>query len=219
MSEQRSAIVAAVEAAGVVAVIRLKDPEKLRAVVDAIADGGVRALEVTMTVPGAVDLIRALAPTLPSGFLLGAGTVLDADTAKRVIDAGAQFVVSPVLRRATIAACHERGVPAMPGCFTPTEILDAWEAGADIVKVFPATALGPTFFKDVHGPLPQVKLMPTGGVSLDNAGDWIRAGAVAVGVGTALLDAVAIAAGDYDVLRRNAERIVGNVRAAREKAS
>jgi 2-dehydro-3-deoxyphosphogluconate aldolase/(4S)-4-hydroxy-2-oxoglutarate aldolase len=107
----------------------------------------------------------------------------------------------------------------MPGCFTPTEILDAWDAGADIVKVFPATALGPTFLKDVRGPLPQVKLMPTGGVTLDNAGDWIRAGAVAVGVGTALLDTAAIAAGNYAVLRANAARIVASVRAAREKAA
>jgi 2-dehydro-3-deoxyphosphogluconate aldolase/(4S)-4-hydroxy-2-oxoglutarate aldolase len=103
----------------------------------------------------------------------------------------------------------------MPGCFSPTEILEAWEAGADVVKVFPATALGPGFFKDVRGPLPQVKMMPTGGVTLDNAGDWIRAGAVAVGVGTALLDAKAIAAGDYKTLRANAERIVANVRGAK----
>jgi 2-dehydro-3-deoxyphosphogluconate aldolase/(4S)-4-hydroxy-2-oxoglutarate aldolase len=217
MSENRAAIVSAIEAAGVVAVIRLKDPAKLRAVIDAIAEGGVRALEITMTVPGATELIAGLAPALPAGFVLGAGTVLDVETAARVIDAGAQFVVSPVFRRPTLAACHERDVASMPGCFTPTEILDAWDAGADIVKVFPATALGPTFFKDVRGPLPHVKLMPTGGVSLDNAGDWIRAGAVAVGVGTALLDARAIAAGDYGVLRANAERIVGNVRAAREK--
>jgi 2-dehydro-3-deoxyphosphogluconate aldolase/(4S)-4-hydroxy-2-oxoglutarate aldolase len=216
MSDKRKAIVAAVEAAGVVAVIRLKEPEKLRAVIDAIAEGGVRALEVTMTVPGAIELIRGLAPSLPPGFILGAGTVLDPDTAARVIDAGAQFVVSPVFRRGVIDACHAYDTPAMPGCFTPTEILEAWDAGADVVKVFPATALGPTFFKDVRGPLPQVKLMPTGGVSLDNAGDWIRAGAVAVGVGTALLDAKAIAAGDYGVLRANAEKIVRNVRAARE---
>ena len=214
-TNQRDQVVQQIERAGIVAVIRLKEPERLRAVVDAIAEGGVRALEVTMTVPGAVDLIRQLAPTLPSGFLLGAGTVLDADTAHRVIDAGAQFVVSPVFRRGTIEACHQHDVPSMPGCFTPTEILDAWDAGADVVKVFPATALGPAFFKDVRGPLPQVKLMPTGGVTLDNAGDWIRAGAVAVGVGTALLDATAIAAGEYGVLRANAERIVANVRAAR----
>jgi 2-dehydro-3-deoxyphosphogluconate aldolase/(4S)-4-hydroxy-2-oxoglutarate aldolase len=212
----RAHVVERIAEAGVVAVIRLKDPDRLRAVVDAIADGGVRALEVTMTVPGAVELIRQLSAAMPAGFLLGAGTVVDADTAARVIDAGAQFVVSPVFRPAVIEACHERAVPAMPGCFTPTEILNAWEAGADVVKVFPATALGPGYLKDVRGPLPDVKLMPTGGVTLDNAGDWIRAGAVAVGVGTALLDARAIAAGEYSVLRANAERIVANVRAARE---
>jgi 2-dehydro-3-deoxyphosphogluconate aldolase / (4S)-4-hydroxy-2-oxoglutarate aldolase len=215
MKEGRESITAAIEEAGIVAVIRMKDPERLRSVVDAIAAGGVRVLEVTMTVPGAVDLIAELAPSLPDGFLLGAGTVTDSATASRVIDAGARFVVGPVFRRDVIAVCHGRGVAVMPGCFTPTEILDAWESGADIVKVFPATALGPGFFKDVRGPLPQVKMMPTGGVTIDNAGDWIRAGAVAVGVGTALLDAQAIADGHYDVLRSNAERIVANVRAAK----
>jgi 2-dehydro-3-deoxyphosphogluconate aldolase/(4S)-4-hydroxy-2-oxoglutarate aldolase len=132
-----------------------------------------------------------------------------------VIDAGAQFVVSPVFRRAVIDACHEHDVPALPGCMTPTEILDAWEAGADIVKVFPATTFGPGYLKDVRAPLPQVKLMPTGGVTLDNAGEWIRAGAVAVGVGSALLDAKAIAAGDYKALENGARRIVANVKAAR----
>lgn len=217
MKEGREAITAAIEHAGIVAVIRMKDAARLRSVVDAIAEGGVRVLEVTMTVPGAVELIAELAPSLPDGFLLGAGTVTDSATASRVIDAGARFVVGPVFRRDVIAICHGRGVAVMPGCFTPTEILDAWESGADIVKVFPATALGPGFFKDVRGPMPQVKMMPTGGVTIDNAGDWIRAGAVAVGVGTALLDAKAIASGSYDVLRTNAERIVANVRAAKEQ--
>lgn len=211
----RETVVRQIEDAGIVAVIRLKEPEKLRAVVDAISQGGVRALEVTMTVPGAVELIRQLAPTLPAGFMLGAGTVLDAETAARVIDAGAQFVVSPVFRTAVIDACHARGIAVIPGGFTPTEILNAWDAGADVVKVFPATALGPSFFKDIRGPLPHVKLMPTGGVTLENADDWIGAGAVAVGVGTALLDAKAIAAGAYGVLRANAERIVANVRKAK----
>ena len=208
--------VAEVERAGIVAVIRIKEPEKLRAVVDAISEGGIRALEITMTVPGAVELIRQLAPTLPSGFIFGAGTVVDAETAHRVVDAGAQFIVSPVFRRAVIEACQARDVASMPGCFTPTEILDAWDAGADVVKVFPATTLGPGYLKDIHGPLPHVKLMPTGGVTLDNAGDWIRAGAVAVGVGTSLLDAKAIAANDFKQLRANAERIVANVRAAQQ---
>ncbi|OLC40302.1 MAG: 2-dehydro-3-deoxyphosphogluconate aldolase [Acidobacteria bacterium 13_1_40CM_65_14] len=213
----RADVTKAIESMGVVAVIRLKDSAKLRGVVDALADGGVRALEVTMTVPRAVDLIRELAPTLPSGFLLGAGTVIDVETAKAVIDAGARFVVGPVFRPDVIRACHERDVPAMPGCFSPTEILTAHEAGADIVKVFPATMLGPQFLKDVRAPLPQVKLMPTGGVTLDNAGDWIRAGAVAVGVGSALVDVKAIDAGQFDVIAANARRVVASVAAARQQ--
>ena len=212
---RRSAVTAQIEALGVVAVIRLKDPATLRAVVHAMAEGGVRALEVTMTVPGAVDLIRALAPSLPDGFLLGAGTVTDAATAHAVIDAGARFVVGPVFRPDEIAACHERDVPAMPGCFSPTEILAAHECGADIIKVFPATMLGPQYLKDVRAPLPQVKLMPTGGVTLDNAGDWIRAGAVAVGLGSALLDPKAIESSRFDIIAANARRVVANVAAAR----
>ena len=214
-ASRRARVTAQVEALGIVAVIRLKDPAKLRAVVDAIAAGGVRALEVTMTVPGAVGLIRELAPTLPDGFLLGAGTVTDVATARAVIDAGASFVVSPVFKPEVVAACHERDVAAMPGCFSPTEILAAYESGADIVKVFPATALGPQFIKDVRGPLPQVKLMPTGGVTLDNAGDWIRAGAVAVGLGSSLLDAKAIESNRFDVITANARKVVANIAAAR----
>ena len=202
-------------AGGIVPVIRAESADTAVKIVEALVAGGIRTLEITMTVPGAVELIRALGPTLPPGFLLGAGTVTDPATAREVIDAGAAFVVSPVLRTDVIAACHEHGVPALPGCFSPTEILTAWEAGADIVKVFPATALGPSYFKDVRGPLPDVKLMPTGGVSIENAGDWIRAGAVAVGVGGALLDAKAIAAGNFSVITANATRIVANVQAAR----
>jgi len=214
----REAITKAIEQSGIVAVIRIKEPQRLQAIVDAISQGGIRAMEVTMTVPGAIELIADLAPRMPAGFLLGAGTVTDPDTARRVIDAGAQFIVSPVFRRPILAVCHERGVPSMPGCFSPTEILDAWEDGADIVKVFPASVLGTAFFRDLRGPLPHVKVMPTGGVTLDNAGEWLKAGAVAVGIGNALLDAKAVAAGDYATLRANAERIVANVRAARESA-
>jgi 2-dehydro-3-deoxyphosphogluconate aldolase / (4S)-4-hydroxy-2-oxoglutarate aldolase len=212
----RQLVTQAIEDCGVVAVIRLKEPDKLRAVVDALAEGGVRALEITMTVPRAIELIAEMAPTLPTGFLLGAGTVLDAQTARAAIEAGAQFIVSPVFRPAVIAEAHAHDIPAMPGCFTPTEILAAWDEGADVVKVFPATALGPGFFKDVRAPLPQVKLMPTGGVTVDNAGDWIRAGAVAVGVGSALLDAKAISTGLMAPITDNARRIVANVAAARQ---
>src|SRR5204862_3585615 len=128
----RESVVTEIEKLGVVAVIRMKDPARLRAVVDALAEGGVRALEVTMTVPNAVNLIRELAPSLPGGFLLGAGTVVDAATAHAVIDAGARFVVSPVFRPEVVRACHERDVPAMPGCFSPTEILAAHDCGADV---------------------------------------------------------------------------------------
>ena len=215
VSDTRTAIVEGLERAGVVAVIRLQDPAALRAVIDALAEGGIRALEVTMTVPRAIELIAEIAPSLPEGFLVGAGTVLDAPTARRAIGAGATFVVSPVFRRDIIAECHAHDRPAIPGCFTPTEILDAWEAGAGIVKVFPATTLGPAYVTDLRGPLPQLKLMPTGGVSIENAGAWIRAGAVAIGVGSALVDRQAIAAGAFETLTHHAKRFVSVVRDAR----
>lgn len=215
---QRTDIVERIERERIVAVIRLDDPEKLRAVIDALAAGGVQACEVTMTVPGAIELIARLAWTVDKEVLLGAGTVLDAETARQAIDAGAQFVVSPVFRRDVIAMCHSRGVPALPGCFTPTEILDAWNAGADIVKVFPSTALGPTFIKDVLAPLPQVKLMPTGGVSIENAAEWLRAGAVAVGIGSALVDAASVKAGDFASITRRAEQLVTRINEVRLKA-
>ena len=213
----RAEAVEEVEKLGVVAIIRMPDPAALRAVVDALAEGGVRALEVTMTVPRAIEAIAEIAPTLPAGFLFGAGTVLDAATVHRAVDAGAQFIVSPVFRREVINAAHEKGVPVMPGCFTPTEILEAWDMGADLVKVFPATSVGPGYLKDIRGPLPQVKLMPTGGVTIDNAGDWLRAGAVAVGVGSALVDTKAIAAKQFNVIADNARRIVANVASARSR--
>ncbi len=211
----RESTVRTIQDLGIVAVIRMKDAGRLRAVIDAIAEGGVRAIEVTMSVPGAVGLIATLAPALPRSILFGAGTVTDAATARAVIDAGARFVVSPVFRRDVIDACHDRDVAVAPGCFSPTEILDAHEHGADVVKVFPATALGPSYIKDTRAPLPQLRLMPTGGVTLDNAGDWIRAGAVAVGVGSALLDLKAIEDGRFDVLVNNARRIVASVASAR----
>jgi 2-dehydro-3-deoxyphosphogluconate aldolase / (4S)-4-hydroxy-2-oxoglutarate aldolase len=213
----RLTVVQEIEATGVVAVIRLKEPEKLRSVVDALMEGGVRALEVTMTVPGAVGLIEGLARTMPKDFQLGAGTVLDPETARQVILAGAKFIVAPTLNLATIEMCHRYDVAALPGCFTPTEILTAWQAGADVIKVFPATALGPTFFKDMRGPLPQIKLMPTGGVSLANAGDWIKAGAVAIGVGTSLVDNKAIADGNFAKIAENARTVVQAVQAARNE--
>jgi 2-dehydro-3-deoxyphosphogluconate aldolase/(4S)-4-hydroxy-2-oxoglutarate aldolase len=212
---KRASIVQAVEDCGVVAVIRMKDATRVSAVVDALASGGVTVLEITMTVPGAVDVIRSVATTLPGNIILGAGTVIDAETAVRVIDAGARFVVAPTFDPETIRACHARDVPMMPGCFSPTEMLRAWQLGADIIKVFPATGLGPGYIKDVRAPMPQLKLMPTGGVTVENAGDWIKAGAVAVGIGSALVDSKAVAAGDYKRIEDAARLLVSNVRAAR----
>ena len=214
--ERRQQIVQRIEQCGVVAVIRLQDPDRLRGVIDALGAGGVRALEVTMTVPRAIQLIDAIAPGLPAEFVIGAGTILDPETARAAILAGARFVVGPVFNRAVVDLCHRYDVAVMPGCFTPTEILQAWDAGADVVKVFPATALGPSYFKDIRGPLPQVKLMPTGGVTLENAGDWIAAGAVAIGAGTAMIDATAVAAGDWTAITRRAAAFVEAVRRARE---
>ena len=211
----RADVVRVIEQCGVVAVIRLQDRQKLRGVVDALMAGGVRALEVTMTVPGAIGLIEQIAPTLPSEFILGAGTILDTETARMALLAGARYIVSPVYRPEVVKLCHRYDAAAMPGCFTPTEILNAWETGADVVKVFPATALGPGFFKDVRGPLPQVKMMPTGGVSLANAGEWIKAGAVAIGVGTAMVDSKAVASSDWATITETARRFVGAVAAAR----
>jgi 2-dehydro-3-deoxyphosphogluconate aldolase/(4S)-4-hydroxy-2-oxoglutarate aldolase len=208
-----------VESCGVVAVIRLQDSSKLRTVVQALAAGGVKALEVTMTVPRAIELIGEIAPTLPADFVIGAGTVVDPETAHAAILAGARFIVGPVLRPAVIDVCHRYDTAVMPGCFSPTEILTAWEAGADVVKVFPATALGPSYFKDLRGPLPHLKLMPTGGVSLENAAEWIRAGAAAIGVGAALVDAKLVAAGDFAAITERAGRFVDAVRAARGRAS
>lgn len=215
----RADIVRAIEATGVVAVVRLDDAAAGAEVARALAAGGVKAIEVTMTVPNAVRLIADLSATLGDDILVGAGTVVDAGTAREVIAAGARFVVGPVFRPAVIEACHEHDVPMMPGCFSPTEILAAWDAGADVIKVFPATALGPTFFKDIRGPLPHVKLMPTGGVTLANAGDWIRAGAVAIGAGTSLVDRKAVTDRRFDAIRDAAVQFVSAVRDARAGAT
>jgi 2-dehydro-3-deoxyphosphogluconate aldolase/(4S)-4-hydroxy-2-oxoglutarate aldolase len=199
-------------AAKVIAVIRMKDAARLAAAAEALRRGGVTALEITMTVPGAVDIIREMARTKEPGALVGAGTVLDAGTATDVIAAGADFVVSPILDPDMVMACREAGVLVAPGAFTPTEIVAAWRAGADIVKVFPATSLGPQFFRDLRGPLPQIRLMPTGGVTIENARDFLAAGACAVGIGTALVDAKAVEAGDWEALESRARRLVGSIR-------
>jgi 2-dehydro-3-deoxyphosphogluconate aldolase/(4S)-4-hydroxy-2-oxoglutarate aldolase len=194
--------------------VRLTDSHAGRAVAAALLEGGVSAIEITMTVPNAVGVIAELSKAMP-GALIGAGTVTDAGMARSVIEAGARFVVSPIFRPGIVEACHELDVPAFPGCFSPTEIMSAWEMGADLIKVFPATSLGPSYIKDLRGPFPSLKLMPTGGVSRDNAADWIRAGAVAIGAGTALVDPKAVASGQFSAITANARHFVDAVRGAR----
>jgi 2-dehydro-3-deoxyphosphogluconate aldolase/(4S)-4-hydroxy-2-oxoglutarate aldolase len=202
---------------GVVAVIRLKDTNRLLKVIEAVRSGGVMCIEITMTVPGAIEIIRQLSKVVPADVLIGAGTVVDEETAGKVMDAGATFVVWPVLNLGIVSLCVKRGIAVMPGCYTPTEILAGWKAGADIIKVFPATSLGPKYFKDLRGPFPDIRLMPTGGVTIDNVGEWIKAGACAVGIGSDLLDKKAIEEERYEVLTERAARMVENVNAAKAK--
>ena len=201
---------------GVIAVVRAPAAVGLRAVARALVAGGVGAVEITLTTPGAIAAIAELARDAElAGCLVGAGTVLDETAARAVIDAGARFVVSPTLDHAVLRACRERDVPCMPGAFTPTEILEAWRAGASLVKLFPAASLGPDFIRDVLAPLPFLRLVPSGGVTLENAGDWIRAGAAAVSVGGALLREALLGHESAAALTARARLLVTQVRAAR----
>jgi len=200
---------------GIVAVVRSQDSSKLVEACRALADGGVTVAEITMTVPDALDVLRAVRKELGDQVLLGAGTILDPETARMALLAGAEYLVTPTLNLDVIRLCQRYGKLVMPGAFTPTEILTAWEAGADIVKVFPAEVVGPAFFKAVRGPLPQVRLMPTGGVDLTTAADFLNAGACCLGVGGQLVEPKAIAAGDFGRIRDLARQYVELVRDAR----
>jgi len=200
---------------GVVAVMRADSSDQLIRVADAIKEGGVKVIEITMTTPGALGVIEEARKRYPGGVLIGAGSVLDPETARACILAGAEFVVGPTLNPEVIRLCKRYGKIVIPGAFTPTEILAAWDHGGDIIKVFPATAVGPQYFKDIHGPLPQISLLPTGGVSLENAGDFIKAGAVAIAVGTALVDRKAVAEGKWEVLTERAAKFIAAVKQAR----
>lgn len=212
---ERSEVLSRIIEPGVVAVVRVDDARRLMETAQALKAGGIEAFEVTMTVPGALEVIRDVSQRCASEIIVGAGTVLDSETARAAILAGAQFVVSPCLSPSVITGAHRYGKMVVTGALTPTEILAAWEAGADIVKVFPIRSLGPHYLKEVLAPLPQVRLMPTGGVNLENAADFIRAGAVAVGVGSALLDKQLLAEGRFDELTERARRLVDSVREAR----
>jgi 2-dehydro-3-deoxyphosphogluconate aldolase/(4S)-4-hydroxy-2-oxoglutarate aldolase len=218
MPSSRLDSVRTIEALGAIAVVRLDDGAKLKPVVAALIEGDVRAIEVTMTIPGALEAMSALQRIGDGRSLLGAGTVLDPETARLAILAGARFIVAPTLCPAVVAMCARYDVAAIPGAYTPTEILAAWEAGADLVKVFPAGSLGPEYIKALLDPLPQLRLLPTGGVSADNAAAFLGAGAVAVGVGGRLLEREAIARGDYARITDSARRLTSAVRAARDRS-
>lgn len=199
---------------GLVAVVRAESSEQALKIADACMRGGVAAIEITFTVPGAADVIRELAKVYSKGeILLGAGTVMDAETARIAILAGAQYVVSPYLNVETIKLCNRYRVPCMPGAMTIKEVVEAMGAGADIIKIFPGELFGPQIIKAILGPIPCAKLMPTGGVSLDNVGEWIKAGAVAVGVGSALTKGAKT--GDYEAIIRTAQEFIARIRAAR----
>ena len=200
---------------GVVAIVRVASAQEAVEVCMAVAKGGVKPIEVTMTVPGAIDAIKEFKSVVKDEVLVGAGTVLDPETARAVILAGAEFVVSPTLNLEVIEVCRRYSKIVIPGTFTPTEILTAWEAGADIVKVFPATVGGPQYFRDIKGPLPQIRLMPTGGVNLENTPDFIRAGAVAVAAGTSLVDKKAVSERNFDLITETAKKFVEAVKLAR----
>jgi len=201
---------------GLVPVVRATSADEAMRAIDAIREGGVSVLEITMTVPGAIGVIEQVAKRYGNDALVGAGTVLDAETARACILSGAQFVVSPALNVETIACCRRYGIAIMPGALTPTEVVQAWTAGADFVKVFPAGAMGgASYLKALKAPLPQIELVPTGGVSLKTAADFIKAGASALGVGADLVDLKAIRDGQASVITERAKQYVEIVREAR----
>ena len=201
----------------IVAVIRAESPDLLVDVAEALLAGGVEVMEVTFTVPRAMQVLEQVAGKLGSRVLLGAGTVLDAQTARAAILAGAEFIVAPTVNLEVIETCRRYSKLVMPGALTPTEILTAWQAGADIVKVFPSELTGPKYLKLINAPLPQVRLMPTGGVNLDSAIDYLKAGACALGIGGSLVEPKAVASGDLKRIETLARQYVELIQSFRSK--
>jgi len=200
---------------GIVAVIRTDSPEDLLDVTKALYDGGIISLEITMTVPSAIEYLPKVKKALGKDAIVGMGTVLDSETARMAILAGVDFIVSPVLKKEIINLCHRYDKIAVPGAYTPTEILTAWEEGADVVKLFPADTLGPKYIKAIHGPMPYIRISPTGGVSLENVGEFIKAGACFVGVGGHLVDKKVIAEKKFEILTERAKSYIEEIKKAR----
>jgi len=212
----KAEIVKQIEDLGLVPVVRASSADEAMQVIEAIKAGGVNILEITMTVPGAIKVIEKVVDKYGSEVLVGAGTVLDPETARACLLAGAQFIVSPALNLDTIALCHRYSAPICPGVLTPTEVITAWSAGVDFVKVFPCGSVGgASYVKNLKGPFPQVKIIPTGGVNLKTAADFIKAGASALGVGTDLVDVKAIREGNAHIVTQRAQEFVTIVREAR----
>lgn len=211
---KKLAVLEKVLQSGIVAIVRTDNADKAKKIVGAISEGGIKVIEVTMSVPGAIDVIKELSGfCAQAGITLGVGSVLDPETARAAILAGAEYVVTPCLNPAVIKLCNRYQVPSMPGAMSVREVVEAMEAGADIVKVFPGELLGPQFIKAVHGPIPQAPLMPTGGVASDNVKEWFAAGAVALGVGGSLT--AGAKTGDYAAVTAAAKLFVAKIREAR----
>ncbi|MCA1555778.1 MAG: bifunctional 2-keto-4-hydroxyglutarate aldolase/2-keto-3-deoxy-6-phosphogluconate aldolase [Acidobacteria bacterium] len=216
----KSEVLRRIKEIGVVPVVRAASADEAMLAIDAIREGGINVLEITLTVPGAVAVIEDVSKRFGDEVTVGAGTVLDADTARACMLAGAQFIVSPSLNLETIEICRRYSIAVMPGALTPTEVITAWQAGADMVKVFPCNAVGgASYLKSLKAPFPQVELIPTGGVSLQTAADFIRAGASALGVGSDLVDTKAIRAGEAEKVTQAARAYLEAVREARASSS
>ncbi len=214
MSE-KSKVIHEIISTGIIAIIRASGSGELVDVVNALRAGGVTCIELTMTTPNALEVVRQAREACGGSAFIGVGTVLDAETARAAILAGAQFIVAPILDLPTIELCNRYSIPVTPGALTPTEIVRAHQAGADFVKVFPTSTLGPEYLKDIRGPLPHIKLIPTGGVTLDTAADFIKAGAAALGTGSALVSKKALADRDFETIKKTAAEFLKRVREAR----
>jgi len=200
---------------GLIAIMRAQSSDQLIAAADAIREGGVKVIEVTMTTPGALDVIAEATKRYGQEILFGAGTVLDAETARSAILAGAGYIVAPTLNLEMIALCNRYSIPVVPGCFTPSEMLTAWEAGADMIKLFPASLGGPSLIKAILAPLPQLEIVPVGGVNMETAAEFIKNGAAALGVGSALISQALLDANDTEELTRRAKAFIQEVKKGR----
>jgi 2-dehydro-3-deoxyphosphogluconate aldolase / (4S)-4-hydroxy-2-oxoglutarate aldolase len=215
MQRTREQILELITGGGVVAIMRAPSAEMLGQISEALLAGGVSNIEVTMTTPKAIAAIEQLSDRFGDRALIGVGSVIDGATARDAIAAGAQFVVSPVFSREVVETTRSYGKVSIPAGLTPTEILTAWKAGGDLVKVFPSTQLGPGYFREILAPLPQLRLVPTGGVDLKSVGEWIKAGAACVGIGSALVTKDAMSKGDWGSITSNAKAFVEAIRGAR----